>query len=172
MRIQFSIVDRRARFLPAVYHSERTMLFRGTIDSEKEDFRPLENVVPLLRYQLLLLPSPRECVSHLPVKTAASLPEGLSLGFERQLLNTQRSSLCFSSLDCFLSARAAPGTDSSQYKYEPESHYEGPFREKPNTIGLCGDIPKRVQSSLRQEWIQELKLSLLYLSYSWLCGLV
>lgn len=31
MCIQFSIVDRRVRFLPAVYHSERIMLFRGEL---------------------------------------------------------------------------------------------------------------------------------------------
>lgn len=74
----------------------------------------------------------------------------LLLGFGRALRsNLSGSLLGFTSL---LSARAAPGTDSSQYKYGPERHsFDGPFGEKPNTIGLCGDIPKRAGSSLRQE---------------------
>lgn len=157
-----------ASFLP---QWKNDAVWSRAIDSEKKHFTPLENVkFPFWGTNFYSCQVQESVFPTFQLKPQPASLKGCCFG--QQLLNTLRSSLCFSSLGCFLSACAAQGTDSSQYKYEPESHYEGTFSEKPNTIGMCGDIPKRVQSSLRQEWIQELKLSLLYSSYFWLCGLV
>lgn len=172
MCIQFSVVDARVRFLPAFYHSERAMLFGVELLTLRRNISHLWRMSSSLPEVPTSTPAKSKRVCFPPSNYKHSQPPWRAVALASSFSTLWELHCVFSSLCCFLSAHAARGTDSSQYKYEPESHYEGPFSEKPNTIGLCGDIPKRIQSSLRQEWIQELKLSLLYLSYFWLCGLV